>query len=474
MGLPAAGSHFPPTDRQLQEELDRYAAYYAGRNVGTTPASEETNLGTVAKPATAEGKRVKANICAEIAQTVATLTLGTGVSCEFAGNPENQAYVETLLTSGLEGRFLEAAETASAFGGGFLRLVADPTIAPTPYVTVVEPNRVAPEWVDGILVGATIWTEIASSDMGEVVRYVEYRSNRERRIDRALYVGNRNNWGQQKPLSAHPETAHLEESTPYPAGVDTMVAYWANIYPNRRYPWLAVGRSDFQGSESLLAAANDAVTEADRDLRNSRTRVIVPSGSLKASNGEDREIYTELDGVDPATGGITIVQGTVRSGDIQAALDLFKAQVVSAAGYAPQSFGLGDYGSGDSGTALRVRERRTISTTEAKRRLATPVIETVVRNLLALSVSVYGFDGLTVETPTVVWSEIVSDDPLQMAQSIQTLVNSHAISIETAVRLAQPDLDDEGVAAEVGKIMDENGLSAEQILGTVETTLPGF
>ncbi len=474
MGLPNPNSIFPPTDKTLQEELDRYGNLYAARSIDLEAGAKDNNLGTTANPNSPATRRVKANLCADIAQTAASLLIGNGISCTFE-NPENEQYVEALLTGGLESRFLESAETASVYGGAFLRLVADPTISPTPYVTVVEPNRVAAEWVDGTLIEATTWTEIRKSDGGEIVRFVETRNNKTRTIECGVFVGNRGNLGAQVPLNTFEETAHFQDTTRYPAGVDTMVAYWSNGYPNRRYPWLPIGRSDFQGSESLLAAADLAVTEAVRDLRLSRTRVIVPSGSLKSVPTGDRETYTELDGVDPATGGISIVQGNIRSQQIQEILDGFKTQIVSDAGYAPQSFGLGDYGSGESGTALRVRERRTISTTEAKRRLATPAIENVVRNLLALANTIYG-EQVDAETPTIVWPEIVTDDPLATAQTITSLLTAGAISIRDAVRRANPDITDEEVEQKTRTIYAERGLTSDLLEPSSNPygTQPGF
>jgi hypothetical protein len=55
------------------------------------------------------------------------------------------------------------------------------------------------------------------------------------------------------------------------------------------------------------------------------------------------------------------------------------------------------------------------------------------------------------------WQEL-ADDPTGTANWVNTLATARAASIETRVRLAQPQLDDDQVAAEVQRIKSEEGL----------------
>ena len=58
-------------------------------------------------------------------------------------------------------------------------------------------------------------------------------------------------------------------------------------------------------------------------------------------------------------------------------------RVVSSAGFAPCRSVRGDLGNAQSGTALRVREGKTISTIQAKRRYLLPAVLDMVKTFVA-------------------------------------------------------------------------------------------
>ncbi len=54
------------------------------------------------------------------------------------------------------------------------------------------------------------------------------------------------------------------------------------------------------------------------------------------------------------------------------------------------------------------------------------------------------------------WPE-ARETPQEQAQTLTMLRAADAVSVETAVRMAQPDLDDEKLAEEVERIREDSG-----------------
>ena len=77
--------------------------------------------------------------------------------------------------------------------------------------------------------------------------------------------------------------------------------------------------------------------------------------------------------------------------------------------------------------------------------------------------------------PQIVWSGVLPEDKLEQATTLETLVRAGAMSVETAVRKAQPELDEEQVQIETQKILSEKGLITDVVAyPTPETPISGF
>ena len=472
MSLPTPGATWPPPS-VTRDEIKAWADRYAGRTLGKSDVlnpEPDPDLGSAGSERDPERRRVRGGLAADIAATSASLLMGKNINLRVEGDEAAQAADDRLNllmeSAATAARLLEAAEIAAAMGGVYLRVVADPAVAPTPYITVIDPTRVDPIFVDGRLVAATMWTDLRIDGV-TVWRWVEHRDNRTRTIESGLYRGTQVNLGAKMPLNSIPETQGLTEESTYPAGVERMVWYVPNVLPNRRHPASPQGRADIQGAESLCASVDVILTSLIRDVRLGRTTATVPAdaltplGPLGAGSrwNFEREIFTTLD-VDPSSeaGRITLLQGAIRTQEhIDAALHMVE-RAVTMAGYSPQTFGLNIDGNAPSGTALKVREARTIATVEAKRRYWTPVIADLAYTMLALDAAIYG-TPVTPAVPTVEWPAVRDDDPLERAQTIETLMRARAISVESAVRQAQPGLDEDSVTAETERILTEQGLS---------------
>lgn len=475
MPLPKNGMQWAPPS-VTRDELERWADLYAGRSIGKKDIiTPDPDLANANSEADKERRRVRAGLAADIANTSASLVM-KGLSLRITEEPlspdeaaqADDRLAEIIESSKLDLRLLEGAEISAALGGVYLRAVADPSLTSEPYITVIDPTRVEPVFVDGHLVAATFWTEIRI-DGTTIYRWVEYRDNRTRTIETGLYRGTTFNIGTRVPLDSIPETTGLPDQSTYPQGVERMVWYVPNAFPNRRHIASPQGRSDIQGAESLCAAVDVVLTSLVRDIRLGRARIIVPTSALTpgaaAGNGStwnaEKEVFTQLD-VDPQEQKIEMLQGEIRTTEhLEAAIAMVE-RAVTIAGYSPQTFGLNISGSAESGTALKVREARTIATTEAKRKYWTPVIADIAYHLLVLDSVVFG-NSVVPGKPRVEWAPVRDDDPLEHAQTIDTLMRAKAISVETAVRRANPELPEVEVESETARILQEAGLSLNAI-----------
>jgi len=75
--------------------------------------------------------------------------------------------------------------------------------------------------------------------------------------------------------------------------------------------------------------------------------------------------------------------------------------------------------------------------------------------MLAVDRTVFG-RPTAVETPVIIWPE-PRETAQELAQTLTMLRTAEAVSIETAARMAQPDLDDDKLAEEVARIREDAG-----------------
>lgn len=444
---------FPP-DIPHSDELHRYGDLYAGRTSGhrTDILNPDPELARSFTVHDKERKQVRSNIVADIASSIASLEIGEHVDVTTGNDTVDAA----LALTGLDNTLLAIAEEKSVFGGCFVRINYQPDYDEVPQLVVTAPTSVAPVFRGGTLVSATFWQTVKTSGTN-VWRWVEHRDNQQRTIMNRLYKGNSVSWGEEQALDSIAETRGLDPDSTYPNNITQLVFYVPNLLPNRRHPDSQQGRSDIAGSESQIAALDTIYTSLVRDFRLGRARIVVPVDALKrdpnlgATFDQDREVYTTLD-IDPTSdaGRPAILQGAIRS---QEHLDTIRdliGRVVSSAGFAPASFGLGDFGTAQSGTALRVREGKTISTIQAKRRYVTPEIIKMVRVFAQLL-------GETVDTVNVEWGAIHQEAGNDLAQMLNTLTAAGAMSTVQAVETLHPDWGNAQVEEEVLRIQGDAG-----------------
>ena len=480
--MPANGSEYPPKDhKHIQRVYAEHSAWHSGdpailrKTYADVPQDYRPRryMFWTRKGATelqTERHQVHVPLAGDIAQTSADLLFSEPPKfmipeMETEASAKNtQENLDALLAQcGFKNKLLEAGELCASMGGVFLRLVWDLDYMKYPNIQIVNPDKAFATFMYGHLVSVAYVTEYEQDGRQGFYRHIELHSMG--KIEHALYYGTQNNFGERVALTAIPETAGLVEEIQLP--FDTLASvYVPNQRPLRRLRGLDYGRSDFDGIEGIMDAIDEAYTSWLRDIRLGKSRIIVPTEYLErrgrgrgSAFDVDAEVFTALE-IDPNTEnkGIQPVQFEIRDQQHKTTILELIDRAVTGAGYSPQSFGLNIEGRAESGTALKLRERKSFITQAKKQRYWTQPLEDILEKLMILHNEIFNA-GYEVFTPTVVWQDSVAPDPRESAQVIETLHRAQSASLETKVRLLHPDFTEDEIEAEVEKIATNYNLA---------------
>ena len=400
--------------------------------------------------------------------------LAHGESPDAGAKAAEQRALDIFDQSNAHATLLEAAEAAAALGGVYLRVVWDKEQFPYPFLSPVHADAALPEFRWGQLWAVTFWRVVEVTG-GRVLRHLErYEPGL---ILHGLYRGSGERLGEAVELAAHPSTEGLQDQVALPDNA-LAVRYIPNIRPNRRFrnvAWSALGASDFAGSESLLDALDECWTSWMRDVRVGKARLLVPEEWLEKKDGKlqfdvDQEVFVGL-AMEPGqeNTGITENQFAIRFEEhSRTAMELME-RIIVGAGYSPQSFGLRIEGRAESGTALRIRERKTFMTQQKKRRYWEQPLADLMRLLLV--VDAHFLDGKAKPFPVRVdMADSIQPDPREIGESIELLNRAQAASVEVKVRMAHPDWGEEEVQAEAERLRAELGMMLPDLGGPREAT----
>lgn len=397
-----------------------------------------------------------------------------------ASNSANQEALDEFMDDGVHAKLLEAAETCSALGGVYKRVVWDTDVSDQPMLDVVPADAAVPLFSYGKLVGVTFW-RIISDDGSEVVRHLETHAPGQNAIFHNVYVGDQTDLGRIYPLTDFPETAQFAQYLSdgnaitfpdMPKDASTVV-YIPNMLPNKIWrdlgPQVApLGRSDFSGVEPLMDALDEAYSSWQRDIRLAKARLIVPQQYLDnigrgkgAVFDPDRQVYSPISMMTSGGGTSDIManQFQIRVAEHQQTCNDYINRIVQGAGYSGQTFGEYD-GSSSAMTAteIRARERKTLITRNKKVLYWRPGLRDILYGWLAVKRAVFNDNTVSPERPEVDFPDVVLPDQLELAQTASTLAMADAASKETLVRMVHPDWSDQEVRTEVQMIYAETGL----------------
>lgn len=461
--MPKRDDTWPPEEwRELYNQFEIHSAWYSSdpnRLLQMMQAPVSASKAAQAQ----QGRICHVPLAADIARVSSALLFSEEPHIAFEDEDAQRRFEEIYSRSNIPSRLLEAAEICAALGGVFLKVNWDQSLADYPILSVAHPDNALPAFRFGLLQEVT-FHKIVRQDEGGTWRLLEHHAPGEIRIE--LYRGTPSSLGTQAELGAIPETTGLAPGIS--TGIPRLLAvYVPNILPNRQFRSLPVGQPDIQGCESLLASLDEVVTSLLWDVLLGQGRLVGPAEVFRRTDrGEPvfdlhRRCYMGLDipGAANASTGqlLDVVQFEIRTQQhIETAL-YYAEQVVNAAGYSPQTFGLKIEGRAESGTALTMRERKTFVTAAKKASYWAPALAEIFETLLMVD-AVHLRSGVSPSRPHVEIQDSVRPDIRELAQTAELLARAQAASVETRVRLIHPDWPEDMVAAEVQRVMDEQGL----------------
>lgn len=454
----------PPSMEAIYEELYEHAAWYSG-DPGQIQMATGTPEGWGHVP-----------LPGDLASVSSDLLFSEAPGFEAEEEALATAALDLLEAIALQDSLMEAAEVASALGGVYLVPRWALGVRERAYVATVHPDAAIPSFRAGKLSSVIFWRELARSASGRIiVRHLESHDVTESGrcvITHAVYEGKADELGQRVALAGYEAMEGIEDE------VDTGIEgrldaqYVPNLRPNRRHRNDQNGRSDFQGIEWVFASLDQAYSSWMQDIDLGRSKIVVPEEWLERRKGSgatfdlDQKIFVSLP-IDPSQRekfGAQHIQPTLRTAEHeQTALHLIERAVTTL--YSPQTFGLHIEGRAESGTALKIRERRTYLTQAKKQRQWGPAIAALIENLLTIDTKLLSQD-VPVGRPKIIWPEITGEDIGGIANTVETLDRAGAISTEQKVRMVNPNWDEEDIQAEVDRISEERGSVVESPVET--------
>jgi len=523
MPLPSDGENWPPKklepaldlmeihDAWYLGDADVLSAVYRNQKVRNHPAQYRGGVVGIAarlwwgKPLANGENRVKLHLplAADVATMSADLLFSepprvvienaskTNPDGTIVVSKEQQAIEKVVNAPEVHTVFLEAAETAAALGGAYLRLIWDKDRMEHVRPDVVHADNAFPTFRNGHLEDVLFWVEVSEPGDKDTLRHVELHERG--KITHALYKGTGDSLGSQIGLDEHPETEWLAQLSADNSGVSgvtrdgrTVVlatgvegltaTYVPNMLPNRLFRKNAYlsqfGRSDYAGVEHAFDAIDEAWTSWARDVRLAKARIIVPNAYLESLGpgggayfDTDREVYEGLDFLTSDGGSKTITpqQFAIRVHEHQATITEWTRYALRGAGYSPSS--LGEQGSSVQRTATEVsaEERLSNRTRDKKINYWKAALGDFVRTWLDLEANVYGnADVKLSEPPEIRFPSESQQDPRELAEIASLQAGSQSASIMTRVRGMHPEWDGATVNEEVERIRQEMGIGAPE------------
>lgn len=473
------------TPQQAWDELQDYRTKYYEKYAAAYSGDHHKLIGTAETGSfwKRNGKcRIHVPIGADIAATSADLLFGEEprFTCYDEKKDEDkdtqqQARLDELVRmNNLFGLLNEGGETCAALGDVYLKLNWRSDEVDYPIITVTQGDEAWPEYVLGILKCIHFFTVLKREPKSAVVWRI-YERYEKGKIVMAIFKGTDSDLGKEAGEAMLNELGYERENvTP----VDELLAvHIPNIRPNRLCRSSNHGRSDFDGLRDLMDSLDETYSSWMRDIRLAKARLIVAaeflrrdpktmfgdqegSRAVKFEFDEDVEtlVALDIDTEKSGTQGITPSQFAIRSKEhADTCMDLIR-NIVTAAGYAPQTFGINIEGNAQSGTALHIREKKSYGTRSKKQTHWQAPLEKIITAMVRLDAAIYPDAGSKADGEVSVhFSDNIGNDLSTLASAIELLNRANAISVQLKVAMLHPDWTKKQIEDEVVRLKEENG-----------------
>jgi len=421
----------------------------------------------------------------DIAMTSANLLFSEAPSFNYEKTGKSGERISTFVKeNGIMNIILEAAEMSSAMSGVFLKLDSDPDVMKLPILSVITPLNAIPYFRWGRLWEVIFFRTVKENMGGEVVWRLLERRSRENGylvIEYKLYKGTKDRIGREVEMASIDETVDLGlEDIRYQMDGLACV-YVPNMKPNKLMPGSPLGINDYSSAITLMDSLDFTWTSLMRDIELGMAQLMVdeellerPDGGIitqdtrasRARFNKFQRAFINLNMSSWRMGGesgvkpIEPVQFDIRVDEhIKTCESLFQ-QIISLSGYSPQTFGIVESGTrADSGTALRIRERKSLLTREKKSRYWQPALWELFWQFQQFDVVSGLSSSYEPQEVNVELQDSIINDELEQSETLRNLDQARAISTYQKVKRLHPDWEEIEVEEEVGRILDEQGAS---------------
>jgi len=378
---------------------------------------------------------------------------------------------EIIRKNALYNKLHEAAEMAAAGGDVFFKINYDQKERDYPVLMIVSTENALPEWRLGELVSVHFFTVLKQERDGSRIWRLYERYDRGK-IFSAVYCGDSSSLGAED--AGMLADLGLQEELTLP--VDAMAAVQVfNMKPSRIQCGSENGRSDFEGQRDQLDALDEAMSSWLRDIRLGKARLLVPREYLRKTTDSmfpgdssftwefdvDIETLVALDIANDKNMDITPSQFEIRAEQHAKTTEMLIRNIISMAGYSPQSFGLDINGSAQSGTALHIREKKSYTTRGKKINYWDGPLEHILTVLLQLDRAIYHTPDIhDADRVQVNFPDVLTTDIATIASAVNMLHTAQAASTETLVKMQHPEWSAKQISDEVDKIMQEYGVAS--------------
>ncbi|WP_147404224.1 hypothetical protein [Nocardia panacis] len=441
-------------------------------------------------------------MAADIVQTAASLLLPDPVAFRVAAddqdaNDEARERIDKILNSPhMHSAMLQGAESGSALGGVYARIVWNTAVKDHAWLDFVDADQAVPEFIYGELSAVTFWEVVDQNEAEDrVLRHLErhepgftefYSDGTQRqvygRIYHGLYEGTAITLGGRIELWEHPETEGIPVNDE--GYIDTGTAgltafYFPNALPNPVFRGKGTlrhfGRSDIGDPAviGLMDQIDETYSSLARDVRLAKARLMVSEHLLEVKGpgkgtafNVEQEVYEKVGGVPNGSPVIEAHQFAIRVDDHLRTSEGFLRAILRRVGFSPYTFGLSD-DSGAAMTATEVDAKKDASTATFKTRsgIWKAVLTRAARTLIEVDAAVFETGAVVGQELEVHWPPAARESVQSKGQTLQALESAKAASTEWKVRYLNPDYDDQQVAHEVARILDEGAVADPLRLG---------
>ena len=381
---------------------------------------------------------------------------------------KQQARLDEIVTkNNTHGKLNEAAESCAALGDIYLKLNWWKEEIDYPVLSVVPGDSAWPEFLLGVLKGIHFFSIVSKDeDTDKVIRVYElYEPGK---ITMAMYDGTTETLGRDMGDGELQKYGFQREVIP--PIKDMLAVHIPNMKPNREFRDSYMGRSDFDGLRNLMDSLDETYSSWMRDIRLGKARTIVPAEYLKRKPQEmldglaqsaswefdpDVESYVTIDMVDQNGNipGITLQQFSIRSGEHASTCAELMRNIVTIAGYAPQTFGMDITGMAQSGTALHIREKKSYDTRGKKQTYWKAPLEAIMTAMVHLDSALWPEKGSDAnDSVKVRFADSTANDLSSLAGTVSMMNSANAVSTEIMVEMLHPDWTQRQIAEEVARI----------------------